>query len=244
MKKKTGVAGIFVIIMFALFSAVFLCIGIFGKMSVDSFMSTAQKTDAMITEIEVYYHRDSDGDRHKRHNVYVEYTVDGKPCEAKLNSYNSTMYKGKIIEVYYDPYNPEKIMSDDTTLFIIFICVGGVFAAITVVVAITIIVTSRKHKNLITNGTPYTGTIIDVRVITNIKVNGRHPYRADCEVINPITQEKYLFSSENVYSNIRHLIGSPIIVYIEDTNPANHFVDINRAIADSHINTGVADYRN
>ncbi len=243
MKKKKGVAGIFVIIVFALFSTVFLLIGVFGKMSVDSFMSTAEKTDARITEIEVYYHKDSDGDRHKRHRVYVEYTVDGISYDAKLNSYNSTMYEGKIIEVYYDPDNPEKIMSDDSTLFIVFMCVGGVFAAITVAVAITIIVTSRKHKNLITDGTPYTGTIIDVRMITNIKVNGGHPYRADCEVINPITQERYLFSSENVYSDIRHLIGAPVVVYMDNRDPSKHYVDINRAISDYNINTGTNDFR-
>ena len=243
MKKKTNVGSILVIVIFALFSTVFLCIGIFGKMSVDNFMSTAQKTDAKITEIEVYYHKDSDGDRHKRHRVYVEYTVDGKSYEAKLNSYNSSMYEGKIIEVYYDPYNPGKIMTDDSAFFIIFTCVGGAFAALTIAVIVTLLVTKKKHQNLITTGTPYTGTIIDVRVITNIKVNGRHPYRADCEVINPITQERYLFSSENVYTEIRHLIGAPVVVYMDNQNPSKHYVDINRAISDYNINTGTNDFR-
>ena len=243
MKKKTGVGSIFVIIMFALFSTVFLLIGIFGKMSADNFMSTGKKTDAEIIEIETYVDRDADGDRHTRHRVYVEYFVDGERYNAKLNNYNSTMYEGKIIEIYYDPYNPSKVMTDDSTFFIIFICVGGAFAAVTVAVAIANILAGRKQKNLIANGTPYTGTIIDVRMITNIEVNGRHPYKADCEVINPITQERYLFSSKNVYCDIGHLVGAPVVVYMDNQDPSKHYVDIDRAISDYDVNTGTNDFR-
>ncbi|MBP3922888.1 MAG: DUF3592 domain-containing protein [Ruminiclostridium sp.] len=243
MKKKTGVASIFVVIMFLLFSVVFLLIGIFGKIGTDTFIASAEKTDAIITEIETYTERDSDGDRHTRHRVYVEYYVNGVRYNAKLNHYDSSMREGKTVDVYYDPANPAKIMSDNSVVFIIFICIGGAFALVTIAVAVALVISKRKHNNLIKNGTAYTGTIIDVRVITNIRVNGRHPYRADCEVINPLTQERFLFSSQNVYKDIRNMIGAPVVVYMDDNNPANHYVDIDRAIEDFNTNTGVVDYR-
>ena len=225
MKKKTNIASYIAIAMLVLFALVFLVIGIAGKVNLDTFMGKAEKTEARITRIEEYYTRNSKGKRVKKHDVYVQYTVDGKTYNSELDSYNSSMYESKIIEVYYDPDRPGKIMSGDNLPFIIMMCVGGVFAVIAVVVLVKVIKSNINRKNLITNGTIYTGTIITVREITNVKVNGRHPFKADCEVINPLTQERFLFSSDYVYSDIRHIVGVAVVVYMYNNNPSNHYVD-------------------
>lgn len=244
MKKSTGIASWIAIIILSFMAIIFIVIGVVLKINNDKFMATAEKTTGTITEIEVYYTRDSDGDRVRKHRVYVEYTVDGEKYENRLDSYNSAMRVGGSVTVYYDPQNPTDISSGDASIVtIIMICVGGLLLVVDIIIVVRLISSSKKRKNLIKNGTAYTGTITDVRVITNIKVNGRHPYKADCEVVNPLTQERYLFSSDNVYTDIRHMIGSPVVVYMDDTNPANHYVDIDRAIADSRVYTGVADYR-
>ncbi len=244
MKKSTGVGNWIAIIILSIMSILFITIGVVLKINNDRFMAVAEKTTGTITEIEVYYTKDSDGDRVKRHRVYVEYFVDGERYENQLGSYNSTMREGGSVTVYYDPERPYEISSGDgSVVTFIMIGLGGAFLVVDIIIIVRLISSNKKRKSLVNNGTAYTGTIIDIRVITNIKVNGRHPYRADCEVINPLTQERFLFSSENVYKDIRNMIGAPVVVYVDDTDPSNHHVDIDRAIADFYTNTGVVDYR-
>ncbi len=244
MKKKTNIASYIAIAIFGLMSVVFLLVGIIGKANVDNFIGTAEKVEGRICDIDTYTTRNSKGKKVTKHKVYVDYTVDDIVYDhIQLDSYNSWMSVGKTIEIYYNPENPRQIMSGDTTAFMIMLCVGAGFTVLTVILLISLIVKGEKQKKLIAEGTAYTGTITDVRVITNIKVNGRHPYKADCEVINPLTQERYLFSSANVYSDIRHLVGAPVVVYMDDNDPSKHFVDIDRAISDYNVNTGTNDFR-
>lgn len=244
MKKGTGAGNRIAIFILSLVAILFITVGVVLKVNSDSFMAIAEKTTGTITEIEVYYTKDSDGDRVRRHRVYVEYIVDGERYENRLDSYNSTMREGGSVTVYYDPDNPTRISSGGSSVStFIMIGLGGIFLVVDVIIIVRLVSANKKRNSLIKNGTAYTGTIIDVRVITNIKVNGRHPYRADCEVINPLTQERFLFSSQNVYKDIRNMIDAPVVVYMDDTDPSNHHVDIDRAIADFYTVTGVADYR-
>lgn len=244
MKKSTNVGSWIAIVILSITAGIFIAIGVSLLVNYNKFMETAEKTSARITEIETYYTKDSDGDRVKKHRVYVEYTVDGERYETLLDSYDFTMKEGGYVDIYYNPADPGDVMSGSgQVVCYIMMGVGAVMLVVDIIIISGFIASSRKRKRLETDGTAYTGTIIDIRVITNIKVNGRHPYRADCEVIDPITQERYLFSSQNVYKDIRNMVGASVVVYVDNNDPSNHFVDIDRAIADFNAYTGTADYR-
>jgi len=81
------------------------------------------KTEAVITDIEYYYHGD-DTD----HDVLVAYEVDGEGYSSLLNFYSSSFYVGKVITVYYDPANPSHVVYDSLFVGLALVVIGGVLA--------------------------------------------------------------------------------------------------------------------
>ncbi len=241
---STNVAGYIAIGIIGIVGLVFFCVGLFGKINADNFMATAEKTEAYISDIQTYTTRGKKGKLTKHYKVYVDYVVDDiEYSRVQLGSYNSSMRIGKTIEIYYDPTNPKEIMADDSAVFIVPLCVGSGLLVLMLVIIVVAVKNGKKQKNLIANGVAYTGTIIDVREVTNVKVNGRHPFKADCEVVNPLTQERYLFSSRNISDDIRFMMGAPVVVYVDEKKPSNHFVDIEGAINDFYASRGTNDFR-
>ncbi len=233
MKSKIKMRNYISIAMLVLLSIVFLFVGVIRKSNVDNFMGTAEKVEARICDIDTYTERNYKGRRITKHKVYVDYTVDGIIYDhIQLDSYNSSMRVGKIIEIYYNPKKPKQIKSGDTSTFTIMMFAGAGFMVAAILIAVIMTVKSSGRKKLIANGKAYTGKIIYIKEITSEKTNGRHPYQAECEVINPITQERFVVSSEKVNDDIRPLVGVPVVVYMDNNTPPKHFVDIDKAIAD------------
>ncbi|MDE6600448.1 MAG: hypothetical protein K2K34_10270, partial [Oscillospiraceae bacterium] len=53
-----------------------------------------------------------------------------------------------------------------------------------------------------------------------------HPYRADCEVFDPNSGERYLYRSENTMEDISDLVGTSVVVYADRDNRKKYYVDI------------------
>lgn len=124
-------------IIFLMIGILTLCIGCYVFISNKYFMENAEKTNAVIINIETKKHargiRSGGG---ITHIVTVEYTVDGVEYESEINDYNSRMYEGKTIEVYYDPDNPSNVKTDSMLIpawlmgiGILFTIIGCLFIA-------------------------------------------------------------------------------------------------------------------
>ena len=74
--------------------------------------------------------------------------VDGEVLEKNINEYNSSMYEGKEIEVYYDPDDPSDVRTDSKVFEYIFLGIGGSFAVIGAVFLIINIIIGRRIKIL------------------------------------------------------------------------------------------------
>ena len=131
-KKQMKTINIFLFIGFLFFiiGIIFFAVGSSILISGNSFMKNAEKTTAEISEIDSYYSGSSRLGSKKHYNVTVEYVVDGEVYERTLNEYNSGMYEGKEIEIYYNPDNPSEIKTGSKILEIIFMGIGGLFAVI------------------------------------------------------------------------------------------------------------------
>ncbi len=131
-KKQMKTINIFLFIGFLFFiiGIIFFAVGSSILISGNSFMKNAEKTTAEISEIDSYYSGSSRLGSKKHYNVTVEYVVDGEVYERTLNEYNSGMYEGKEIEIYYNPDNPSEIKTGPKILEIIFMGIGGLFAVI------------------------------------------------------------------------------------------------------------------
>jgi hypothetical protein len=65
------------------------------------------------------------------YTTYVEFDINGKRITTKLNTYNSSFYIGKEIEVYYFENDLQTVYKNGSeAFFIIYPLVGVVFAAI------------------------------------------------------------------------------------------------------------------
>lgn len=244
MKKKMGVNTIFAIIgsIFFVIGLVLAAVGGFRHVSYNKFMKTAETTWAEITDIEedVYYRK---GRRRTRHHAWVEYEVDGCVYTGKLDNYNSSMYIGADIEVYYDPADPSEVRTGSRTAEIILFSMGGGFAVLGGVFLIIVIAKKNKIKNLKLNGEALTGTIVNITQNMAVRINGRHPFKAECEVKNPFDGETYLYSSENINSDISQFIGSQVTVYVDKNKKSKYYVDMDELFDKYNEQNKIHDFR-
>lgn len=223
-----------------IFPSIFIAIGlliialaIFLNIQNSKFMENAIETTAEITQITTS--RDSDGDT--THSVQVIFYIDGKEYEGNLGYYSSDMYKGKTVNIYYDPQNPNNFKSASSNIAsFIMIPFGGIFFAVGCFILYRGI-KSSSLKKLKESGRRIDAKIDDVSLNTNYSVNGRHPYIIDCSYFNEIEDKVYSFTSQNIWTNIQPIIDAKNIttipVYIDENDSSKYFVDI--SVFDNYI---------
>lgn len=87
---------------FSLIGIVFIFIGIKLYRNITKFLETAESTTGEITNITSRMQSDGDID----HDVYVEFSVGGEIYSGKLYQYDSSMFVGKKINIFYNPDDP------------------------------------------------------------------------------------------------------------------------------------------
>jgi hypothetical protein len=244
MKRKMGVNTIFALIgtIFFVIGLVLSVIGSFRYNDFNEFMETAETTQATITEIEedVYYRK---GRRRIRHYAWASYTIDGNYYNKKLDHYSSTMYVGARIWVYYDPDNPSDVRTGSRVSEIVLFGMGGGFVIIGGVFLIIVIFKKNKVKNLKLNGEQFTGTITNVVQNRHVRINGRHPFKAEVEMKNPFDGETYLYSSDNISDDISQFVGSQVTVYVDKNKKSRYYVDMDSLLSNYYEQNKIHDFR-
>ncbi len=214
-------------IILGIIGALFLLASIFAFVADQQFKASAKTTTAVITEIYTYRNGDD-----TKHDVFVTYTVDGVTYEEELGSYSSSMHEGKEIEIYYQPDNPRRISTDTPfVVFIVFVGLGGIFFAIGVVLLIKDIKKNTKNRRLLKEGVVCQGIITNVVRNTNVRINKKYPYKAECQVIDQSNGNVFYYSSEDYLQDISFLVGLPVTVYVDRQDPSLHYIDMNSALA-------------
>ncbi len=240
-KSASGVTNIIGIV-FLLVGVLLVIVSIITFVGNKQFEANAETVMATITEIDTYRTR-SNGKNKTRHDVFIEYEVDGKTYNRELNYYTSSMYEGKEIEVMYNPDNPADARADENIASIILVFMGLIFGSVGGGLFFANVFAGSKRKKLMANGDRVTGTITDIITVTNVRINGRHPYKAECEVIDYLTGEKYLYSSKQVINDISYMVGSTVDVYVDRDDKSKYYVDLDSVAADEYTDTKVHDYR-
>lgn len=242
---KTKDTTSFLIIFGAIFFAagmMFALAGIMHMISLNEFKERAEAVEAEITYID---HSRSTRSRHTsaHTDVFVSYTVDGQEYERDLNYYTAGMHVGDTIEIYVDPENPSHIEADAVFGDVIFMIVGGIFAFIGGCFVVMNIKKKVQGKRLLVNGEQLSAVITSVYRNNNIKINGRHPYKMECEYTDPYSGEKYLFSSDNVMSDISGLEGYTVTVYADRDDRSKYYIDVNELTERYNEENKIHDYR-
>lgn len=124
-------------------------LGLEVKNNSDEFEANSIKTQAIITKIKSSYVYDSDGDRRKTHDVYVEFTVDGVQYSGELNTYNINMQEGEETTIYYNPDNPNEFRgatSKWSNVSMIVNIISGFFFSVVVIIFFIVAIIKKRNE--------------------------------------------------------------------------------------------------
>lgn len=212
-----------------LFFVIGLVFTIIGVVIGANTLNYENKVDTIGTITRIEYYTDIDGDRLE--NVYVSYYVEQQQYESKLTGYSSDFYEGKEIDIYYDKNNPNEIgVKSLDLLFLIFPGIGLIFLIIGATGLLVKINKKRRKKKLKVYGEKVEANYRETTLNTIYSVNNVHPYNIICEWNNPTDNKKYIFKSENLWTNPEIMIAEKNIqtfpVYIDRKNKKKYIVDV------------------
>ncbi len=134
-------------------------------------------------------------------------------------------------------------ISGDIGSWSVFLGCGALFTILGAAFLLWAILKAVRRKKLIENGEQLTGVITAVRLNMNVTVNGVHPYKAECEVVDPYSGERYLYSSDNTMEDISAFVGMSVTVYADPNNRKKYYVDIASLTNRYNHDDRVHDYR-
>lgn len=232
MKTKKTSADKTVLVLFSIFAAIGVILFLIGSIFLYNglkFMKHAQKTTAIISDIErtrsSSSRRNSSGTSYR---VYVSYEIDGVAYESvPIAFYSSNMHIGKEITIYYHEDNPYniKVRSETTFIVLILYAIGTVFGIIGFCGVIAIFKQHLKNKQLLKNGRLCSAQITAVLENYSVTTNGKHPFYIECKVIDQLTGEEYLYKSDDIQMDPTPYLDTNVPVYVNPTNPAEYYVD-------------------
>lgn len=175
------------------------------------FRKNAIKTNAVIEKINRYPTSDDD----YRYDVIVSFEVNNKKYSGSLNSWNSSMYEGKEVTIYYDKNDPNKFKSDlsNLLLFVAF-GMGIVFFLVGFILLLVEIINKIKYNYLLKNGIRIEAKIEDIYINEHIYIAGKHPYILVCTSVDKKNNKIYSFKSENIWFDIKSLVQSFNITFV------------------------------
>ena len=214
-------------IIFSSIGAIFMIIGVILVVNMFNYENKVD-TVGTITEISSYYNNDENDRDYK---VYVSYIADGKEYKSQLNSYSSSFYEGKEIDIYYDKDNPSKIgVKSFDLIFLIFPGIGLLFFIIGLTGILIRMSKKKLEKRLKENGKLIYANYNETVLNTSYRINRRYPYNIICEWNNPSDNKKYIFKSKNIWINPEKIIIEKNIeqfpVYIDNNNMKKYFIDV------------------
>lgn len=228
MKRKSTLLTFYLI-----FAICFTTVGIFAAVLCTHNYIKGQKlikdgvsVQAVITDIEVYTSRDNDGDQSTYHNVFVSYDVDGETFEKEISSYDSSMYKGKHLTLYYmppdSPYNADYI--NGSIDIIIGVTFGLLFTAIGVGFLIAFIKLLLRRR-LVNSGIP---VYADLKYCGygNIRINNRPTYLVECEWTDE-TGIPHQYKSNGIKYCPDDIVSSgKVEVFVNPDNYNNYYINL------------------
>jgi len=210
-KELPAIVGIIIVIGVGLG---LMAIAYFNFKSISDLQKTGIKTEAIITHLAKKRMKDS---KYDARVVFV--TKEGDQRTAILSNYSSfSSDKGKVIEIYYDPADPSRIVSESDSYYTIFLILGAVFF----VIGILILRQTRAKAMLISQGNRLMADISDITA-----------YKGKSEAHNlfiihaTYTERgiKYTFYSQPVQFDPSPFLNTKVLVYVDPKNYGKYHVD-------------------
>lgn len=208
--------------------------GLLMYMSNQNFKKSAVQTESVITDINRYRnYNNTDSSGKYTYEVSVAFTVDGVVYEGLINEWNSGMYIGQKITVFYNPDDPWDFRTDSSLISFIFIPLGLLCMLIGAIALILMIRKNAAKKNIMESGMRVMADITDI-INANVKLDNRYGKHIICEWTDEATGTIYRYKSDVIWSNPATIIERQNItqlpVYFDRNNEKNYYVDTSQIL--------------
>lgn len=205
---------------------IFFVSGILWMVNILQFRSRAVEVYGQIERIETSW--DSDGESSRE--VYITYTYNGKTYNnVRINTYTSSMYEGKEITLFCDPYNSGRVELKSTLYLapVLFIVIGAIFSLVGGGLSMVKLIKAGKKRKLMRQGLTLYATVEEISHNTGYSVNGKHPFVIYCSYRDEYRDVTYRFKSENLWTDPSPVFpeGSTIPVLVDGENYSQYYVN-------------------
>ena len=149
------------------------------------------------------------------HTVYVTFVTEkGDNKTSIIRNYRGFSAKGEVVEIYYHPADPDKIISDyDDENYTVFMIVGALFFTVGVFFTWH---TIRKSL-LISKGNRIMADIYDITVYkgNSYMIHAAYTHRG----------QKYTFKSQLINFDPSPFLNTQVLVYVDPKNYKKYYVD-------------------
>jgi hypothetical protein len=216
-----------------------LGLGLFGGSYVQfrqtrQFLRTAVPAAGTVVEM-VYKESSSGPDRNSTWYYFprVQFqTADGRPIDfvSGSGSIPPAYSVNQSVTVFYDPQKPDGAsLNSFSSLWgatLVLAILGVVFTTPRIAWFVWQRAGDRKTVWLQGNGQRIQAQVTGVALDTSLTVNGAHPYRIQCQWLDPASNQMYVFQSGHVWFDPSNYIsGKTVDVLVDRNNPRRYAVD-------------------
>ena len=210
-----------------LIGTVLLLTSLFFQQKTKAFIAKAVETEGVVIDLAKSIHS----------NTYAPVvrfnSRDGAQIEFKSDySSNRPSYSVRqIVKVFYNPQNPQDAkINGFMTLWgpaAIFGGIGTLFLSVSAGIAMAATLRKRADDYLRRNGVQIMTDFKGIHINTNIRINGRCPFRILAQWKDPDTSEIHIFHSKNIwYDPPQYIDQKQITVFVDRRNVKKYFMDV------------------
>jgi Protein of unknown function (DUF3592) len=198
-----------------------------------SFESAAVRADGEVVDVVQSSRIDNDGRRSSTWCPAVQFTSEtgGTLTFTAQTCSNPPSYRiGEHVDVLYRPGEPESAAIDGPAerwlLPLVVGGIGSVFMLIGLFITLPRLRSQRTAAEVKVSGRPIMARVIDVSLNSQLRVDGRSPWRIHAQWLDPATNTVHVFDSEDMWFDPAPYLDPEIRVLVDPKDMSRYWVDV------------------
>ncbi len=200
-----------------------------------SFQGTAN-AEGVVDRLEWHNSVDNKNRPQRSATTVVHFQADGRTVEirSRVASSPPPYNVGDKVHVQYPPGQPDQgrieSFRENYLLPVIFLPIGGLATLAAVCTYAIPLALHRRRMFVLRNGTPVQAKVVEIRIDTSVKVNGRSPWVLAAEYHDNGLMQTHRFTSHYLWADPtpRYPVGGPVTVFYLPDKPTRHAFPIDR----------------
>ena len=160
-------------------------------------------------------------------NVYFSYEAEGRVWERRSGVSSFTMREGDEVTVWYPVGQPGQGRITVWESWGVFLIVGGIFSAMGAGFLLSMLPQILRRRSLMSSGIPVTARVTDVRQISWVRFNSRHPYVVHAVCVHPYTGQEMKVRSGMLMENPQpHIRNNEVEVLVDPMRDGRYYVKV------------------